>query len=115
MNEYIIKTRFPRASKSFLAVNPQLQNPVAQPTTPNALDGKTEGKRASTDRVTVCITSYRIRLLDLDNAFGGQKPLLDCIADLGLIRGDDPEAIELIVRQRKVEHRNQEKTLVQLW
>jgi Holliday junction resolvase RusA-like endonuclease len=108
-----INELFPRASKDFLDLN--LQNPIPEPAASNALGAETEGKGTSTERVTVRITSYRTRLLDLDNAFGGQKLLLDCITELRLIRGDDPEAIELIVRQKKVEHRTSEKTLIEIW
>jgi len=112
MDEKTLQQRFPRASKAFIDLN--VQNPVPESASADALERTPEGKGTGDGRVTVCITSYRTRLLDLDNAFGGQKPLLDCITQLGLIRGDDPESIELVVRQKRVAHRNQEKTLVEL-
>ena len=53
-------------------------------------------------RTTVRITRLGVRLLDADNLCGGVKFLLDACRYEGLIQEDNPQAIVLIVRQRKV-------------
>lgn len=50
----------------------------------------------------VRITRLGVRLLDADNLCGGVKFLLDACRYEGLIPEDNPQAIHLIVRQRKV-------------
>ncbi len=56
----------------------------------------------SAGRITVRITRCGCRLLDADNLCGGVKFLVDACRYEGLIAEDTPEAICLIVRQRKV-------------
>jgi len=38
--DYLVKTRFPKASKSFLEANPQLSNPIPEPTAQKIKRGK---------------------------------------------------------------------------
>lgn len=59
-------------------------------------------EEASAGLVEVRITRLGIRLLDADNLCGGVKFLLDACRYEGLIPEDNPQAISLIVRQRKV-------------
>jgi len=59
-------------------------------------------EEASAGLVTVRITRLGVRLLDADNLCGGVKFLLDACRYEGLIPEDNPQAISLIVRQRKV-------------
>jgi Holliday junction resolvase RusA-like endonuclease len=66
--------------------------------------GATRGihfKRAVPKRMKVVITSYRKRLLDEDNLYGGAKPLLDALCDMFLIVDDSPEWIDLKVNQKQ--------------
>lgn len=51
-------------------------------------------------RYRVEITLYRTRLIDADNAF--VKPLIDQLRYHQIIPNDDPQSIELVVRQNKV-------------
>lgn len=59
-------------------------------------------------RVSVCITSYRRRLLDPDNLI--PKWFLDSCRHSQLIRGDSPEDITLQVTQQKVKKKEDERT-----
>lgn len=49
----------------------------------------------------VCVTLHLRRLRDVDNAYGGIKPLVDALRHRGLIADDDPGSIELVMRQYK--------------
>lgn len=49
----------------------------------------------------VLVTLYLARLRDLDNAYGGIKPLVDALRLRGLIEDDAPDCIELVLRQVK--------------
>jgi hypothetical protein len=64
--------------------------------------GSDPNEEGSAGRVTVRLTRLGIRLLDADNLCGGVKFLLDACRYEGLIPEDNPGAICLIVRQRKV-------------
>lgn len=72
------------------------------------------GEAGNAGRSLVRITSYRIRLLDLDNLYGGCKFTVDSIRYSKLIRDDNPAAIELEVRQEKVAHKKDQKTIVEI-
>ena len=61
-----------------------------------------QDEEGSAGRVTCRITRLGVRLLDADNLCGGVKFLLDACRYEGLIPEDNPQAIVLIVRQRKV-------------
>jgi Holliday junction resolvase RusA-like endonuclease len=52
-------------------------------------------------KMSVVITSYRKRLLDLDNLVGGAKPLIDALCDMGLIVDDSPDWLDLEVKQKQ--------------
>ena len=54
---------------------------------------------AGREKRTVRITSYRGRMLDKDNLYGGAKVCLDAIKKMNLIRDDSPKWIELEVIQ----------------
>lgn len=50
------------------------------------------------------IISYRKRLLDKDNLYGGIKPLVDCLVEWKLLKDDSPDNVTLIVKQKKSKH-----------
>jgi len=50
-------------------------------------------------RRKVLIISYRKRRFDKDNQYGGLKPLLDALKDIGLIWDDHEKWIDLETRQ----------------
>jgi Holliday junction resolvase RusA-like endonuclease len=56
-------------------------------------------ENAEKEKKTVRITSYRGRMLDKDNLYGGVKVCLDALRKLNLIHDDSPKWIELEVIQ----------------
>lgn len=58
-------------------------------------DIQAEGKRECE------IMSYRKRLLDKDNLYGGTKPLIDSLVKFGLLLDDNPDMCDLKVGQKK--------------
>jgi len=111
-----LRKLFPRASKSFLESNPYtgLQNPESERVRGTPLDKALQGKAKGYERAHVCFTAFTVRPRDADNLGGGSKALLDAIKHLHLIPDDDPYSIEFEVRQRHVDHFNEEKTLVEI-
>jgi hypothetical protein len=65
-------------------------------------------------RVVVRITSFRRRLLDPDNLFGGSKYFTDGLRYAGLLRGDAEAQIRLEVSQRKVKIKTEECTRIEI-
>lgn len=63
--------------------------------------------------IEVRIERFGVRLLDKDNLYGGTKSVIDALRYAKLIPEDDPEAIELIITQRKVKKADV-GTLIQL-
>lgn len=72
-----------------------------------------EYQEASPASVTVRITRFASRMLDKDNLYGGAKPICDALRYAGYIKDDDPNSIELIVRQSKCT-RKQVGTLIEI-
>lgn len=110
---------FKNASKSFLALNlPGAATPA--PLGPKApapklerrvrhgslAKGKVEGRNPV--RVSVLITSYRVRLLDEDNLC--EKYHVDCLRYAGLLSADTPGAAQITTRQQKVGSKAEERT-----
>ena len=60
------------------------------------------------------IISYRNRLLDKENLYGGSKPIRDELQTLGWIYDDKPGWGDLTVLQCKVP-RKEEKTVIRVW
>ena len=112
---YDLKSKFPRASKDFLEANAGLRHPVLESHLKDALGDTAKRKGKSKARASVCITSFRTRLLDIDNAFGGQKFLLDAIRMSRLIEDDSPDKIDLTVKQVKVKTKKEERTEIEIW
>jgi len=65
------------------------------------------------NRFMVTITSYRSRLLDKGNLYGGSKPILDALIHFGVIRDDSPKWCEEEVKQVKCA-RKDEKTEIEV-
>ena len=108
-----LKSLFPHASKSTLAINPELSNP--QPSKQErALGANGTGKTQSARRPHVCFTLCRTKLLDVDAKYGSIKDLLDSLQYAGLIHGDREDQITLEVKQEKVAHRSEEKTVIEI-
>lgn len=62
----------------------------------------------------VRIKSFRVRLLDVDNLYGGCKHLIDSLRLTGIIPDDDPASISLEVTQEKIKGYANEQTEVEV-
>lgn len=94
------------------------ENSEPQPTTKVGPVGKTKGKKGHEQsrgpRHHVRIISRRVRLLDIDNLYGGCKHLIDSLRLSGIIPDDDPESITLEVTQEKIKGYKNEVTEVEV-
>lgn len=80
--------------------------------------GETEGEKgdepSGRPRHHVRIKSSRVRLLDIDNLYGGAKHLIDSLRLAGIIPDDDPASITLEVTQEKIKGYANEQTEVEV-
>lgn len=114
----LIKQRYPVSEaviKRSLDAETELPSSVPQCRVQENALVESEGKEAgaSGTRLRVAVTSFRCRLTDLDNLC--PKWLIDALRYRGLISDDSPEHIVLEVRQRKVAHKSEEGTLIEIW
>jgi Holliday junction resolvase RusA-like endonuclease len=111
-----LKRRFPNASDSFIKRNLSpvrgLQNTEPQRSAKVALGVEGEAKQAGPSRRQVSITSVRKRLIDPDNLF--VKPLIDALRYEGVIADDSAAHIVLVVKQEKVNHKHDERTVIEI-
>jgi hypothetical protein len=110
---------FPRGSKDFFEANEtktdsQLPDSNPKSDKASALDGAIPRKEKSLGRVTVRYRLCRVQPLDPDNATGSIKDCTDGLCRCGLIPGDDPTQITLIVEQERVLHYSQERTKIEI-
>ncbi len=61
----------------------------------------------------VSVVSYRCKLLDIPNLWGGLKETFDALVDLHLIADDRPEFAEFTVRQEQC-RKDQERTVIDI-
>src|SRR4030095_9108734 len=109
LDEARLRYLFPRASRDFFDANrlrPADPQRAARPPLVNPLPGKTPGD----DRIIVRYRTFRVRLLDQDNAFGATKTITDVLVQIGLLPSDDPQTIQVTVEQEKVRHYCEERT-----
>lgn len=111
-----LRRLFPYGSKDFLEANadPGLQDPNVEQAPRPSLVQVFPGSEESFKRTYVCITAFTVRPRDQDNLAGGCKALIDALRKINLILDDDPYSMELTVKQRHVDHFNQEKTLLEI-
>lgn len=76
--------------------------------------GQKKSKEGNIERALVCIQSFRTKLLDRDNAWGGTKILGDCLKELGIIQDDSEKHIDLHVSQTKVKTKAEERTEIEV-
>ena len=84
------------------AVAPRLSHAIPQRDAGEDSLGTPKAKETGSGRITVRIERRGAKLLDLDNLYGSTKYLCDALRYAGIIPADDPEAIDLIVTQKKV-------------
>lgn len=102
--------------------NSKLQNRKADSVTKSAPEvgsmGEAKGEKgdepSGRPRHHVRIISRRVRLLDIDNLYGGCKHLIDSLRLAGIIPDDDPASISLEVTQEKIKGYANEQTEVEV-
>lgn len=105
---------FPRASKDFLDLNRSVPDPQPESALRDEPLGNVKRKKADPRCRVLRYTSYRARLLDTDNLAGGTKYFTDALRQCGVIADDTPKHIQLEVKQIKVQHRSEERTVIEL-
>jgi hypothetical protein len=109
-----VKAMFPNASESTIKVNLD-RGPSGTDTESSVCNGplaKTKAKDRNTGKRSVRITSYRVRKCDVDGLCG--KWHLDALRIAGLIHDDTEDDITYQISQKKVAHKAQEKTLIEI-
>jgi len=91
-----------------------LRRPIAEQAVRHEPLGKEPGTHQVPTRIQVCITSFRARFVDPDNLCGGSKFIVDCLKHCGAIEDDDPEHIELVIKQAKAPAGHLQGTLIEL-
>lgn len=84
------------------AVAPRLPDPIPQHDAWAESVDSDEDEKGGSGRSIVRITRFGTRLLDVDNLVGGTKWAVDALRYAKLIPEDNPQAIKLIVSQKKV-------------
>jgi hypothetical protein len=107
-----LRKLFPRESADFVDANTGLQGPQFERTLWDGTLAAAERKAASVAKRFVRITSLRARAVDPDNLCC--KYLIDALRHTGILEDDTPDHIELTVAQKKVKHRREEKTLIEI-
>jgi hypothetical protein len=83
-------------------------SPVAEPAVQNEPLGQDGGEKEDTKRIAVRVVSFRQKLLDPDNPV--IKYFVDGLRYSGLIPNDRQEDITVEVGQKKVAHKEDERT-----
>jgi hypothetical protein len=114
-----LKYMFPRGSEDFFKANEiktivKLPNPYPKHYKATTLDRLAKRKEKSMGRTTVRYRLCRVRPLDPDGVAGSTKDLTDGLCRCGLLSGDDPTQITLIVEQETVPHYNEERTEIEI-
>jgi hypothetical protein len=110
---------FPKGSADFFKANetetrPQISNPRPKHNKKAALDRLAKREEKGVGRITVRYRLCRVRPLDPDAVAGSTKDCTDGLCRSGLIPGDNPFQILLIVSQEKVEHYSDERTEIEI-
>jgi hypothetical protein len=63
------------------------------------VDNRMGGPEKMRVQITVHSHGARVRRLDPDNLWGGCKPLIDAMRDVGLIKNDSPKWLDLGVAE----------------
>lgn len=103
---------FPRASKSFLKINRPISGPKSKQVVRYESMGTVKRKKENPNRSIVRVTSFRRRLLDFDNLC--PKYFVDSLRYCDLIEDDNPQHIDLQIRQEKVKTKQEERTEIEI-
>ena len=109
---YELREMFQSASQSFFQANTAGASSKPQPAVRAQSLATVQVKKSNPRCRVLRIISYRTRPCDTDNLC--PKWIIDALRYARVIEDDSPEHIELQISQRKVDHYNQEKTLIEL-
>jgi hypothetical protein len=114
-----LKSLFPRGSRSFFEANETKTHSKLPHSHPKhyeatALGRVAKGKEKIVGRITVRYRLCRVRPLDPDGVAGSTKDCTDGLCRCGLLPGDDPTQITLIVEQERVAHYSRERTEIEI-
>lgn len=90
-----------------------LPHPLPEPDALLLPLGEDKDEGGGPRRIVVRLERRGTKLLDVDNLYGSAKYAIDGLRAENLIPSDDPEAIELIVTQKKVA-KGETETVVQI-
>ena len=96
--------------------NPPLErvcNPESKPDAVLSPLGADQDEAGGKKRIVVRLERRGTKLLDVDNLYGSAKYAIDGLRAENLIPSDDPEAIDLIVTQKKVK-RGDTETVIEI-
>lgn len=110
----LIRSHPKLAPKPENKVNSTLSDPKPKRNKKATLGTAVQGEAKSLPRSKVVFTLFRVRSLDPDNAAGSCKDLLDGIRHAGLLPGDEAWRIEFSVIQEKVNHFDEERTMIDI-
>lgn len=96
------------------SVAPRIPNSEPEQPVREALVNVNETSADGPRRAVVSFTLYRTRLLDYDNAAGSIKAICDALRYCGAIEDDSPDKIQVNISQKKVSHRKDEGTLIEV-
>ena len=89
-------------------------SPQPQPAVCHEPLGQAQGEAPVSNRIGICITGFRRKLLDPDNFAGGCKYFIDALRYQNIIIGDRPDQISLTFQQVKVQTKQEEETLIEI-
>lgn len=93
---------------------PRISDPKPEPNLHGTLVNEVSPLKNSSRRINIVFTLVRTRILDWDNAAGSCKTLCDALKKCRAIPDDSPSHIEVTVKQKKVPHRKEEGTLIEV-
>lgn len=67
-----------------------------------------------TGRINLVITNFTISTMDRDNLYGSAKPIIDALRDVGLIKDDTEEYLNLEVKQEVVEKKERQRVEMEI-
>jgi hypothetical protein len=114
MNQNKLRRLFPNASPSFIVANSDRTSEVhsnnEEPSEGRSLDNSSQRETKSRDRFKIIFAVYSTRPADWDNY--DIKALQDLLVKSGILFGDDWIALRGEIDPRKVDKKEEEKTVI---
>lgn len=98
----------------FFEIGTQVQNTKPKRYKKATFQGPDQGEAPRMGRIIVRITGFRVQPLDEDNFSGSCKDIIDGLTHAGLIYGDGWNQLKHEPDQRKVAHKKDERTEIEI-